>query len=488
MTYHDITVSTLPDDTWPLERLRRLENFGRSLASTSYLFRPTRVEEIEELLALARSRGYQVTPRGAHRSYGDAALNAGGVVLDMRRMNRILSWDPVRGVLQAEPGATIDQIWQHTLEDGWWLPVVPGTAAPTLGGCLAMNIHGKNNYQAGPIGDHVLAFETLLPNGKRMTCTPEENADLFYAMIGGLGMLGIFTSITVKMKRVYAGDLWVSAWAVENMGRMLNDIDSRKSTSDYIVGWVDTTAGGAGRGRGQIHGADYLTPEEEPYPVRSLSPEYQVLPDTLLGLVPKSIVWRLMRPVMNRPGLWGVNTAKYWASRTISHNQRYRQSFVAFNFLLDYVPDWERAYGKGGLIQYQSFVPTAAAQDVFGEMLRISQKRGLPSFLGVVKRHKPDAFLLSHAVDGFSLALDFSVPQRNKEALIEMTAHFNQIVLEAGGRFYFAKDSTMTPEVVDRFLGEETIRRFMDLKRSVDPAFTLQSDLFRRCFANHLRV
>lgn len=471
--------------TWPLDRLTRLDNFGHSIASPAFLYRPSNREQLLELLDLAFQRGTQIALRGTSRSYGDAALNSGHVVLDMRRMNRILDWDPDEGVIRLEPGVTIRQLWEHTLEDGWWPPVVPGTMAPTLGGCLAMNVHGKNNYRAGPIGEHVLAFTALLPTGEELTCSPEEHADLFYAMIGGLGMLGVFTSITLQLKRVYSGDLRVAAWAAPDLGAMLEDIDAHKTASDYIVGWVDTTARGRGIGRGQLHSADYLGPGEDPHPAHTLSVAYQTLPDTILGLVPKSITWRLMRPLMNNTGAWAVNTAKYLTSRTIGHQKQFHQSFAAFNFLLDYVPHWERAYGPGGLIQYQCFVPQKNAREVFETLLRRSQAQHLPSYLGVLKRHRPDPFLLSHAVDGFSLALDFRVTRGNRSALNRLAGELSEVVLDAGGRFYFAKDSTLTRAQVERFLGAEVIARFRTLKRRCDPEGLLESDLYRRCFRPH---
>jgi hypothetical protein len=267
---------------------------------------------------------------------------------------------------------------------------------------------------------------------------------------------------------------------------MVDEIEAHKSTTDYLVGWVDTTARGAGLGRGQLHSADYLTPEEDERPAVTLSEAYQDLPDTIFGLVPKSMTWKFMRPFMNNLGYWAINAAKYWTSRTISHQKRFRQSMAAFNFLLDYVPNWEWAFLPGGLIQYQSFIPQDYANAVFSEMLRLSQRRGTPSYLAVIKRHRPDPFLLTHAVDGYSLALDFRVTRGNRTALNQLAADFNRLVLEADGRLYFAKDSTLTPDVVDQFLGEETINAFLALKRRVDPDGILTSDLFRRCFAHHL--
>ncbi|MFO7585897.1 MAG: D-arabinono-1,4-lactone oxidase, partial [Anaerolineales bacterium] len=63
-----------------------------------------------------------------------------------------------------------------------------------------------------------------------------------------------------------------------------------------------------------------------------------------------------------------------------------------------------------------------------------------------------------------------------------MLQELDQIVLEAGGRFYFAKNSETTPETAKRFLGEETVARFKSLKKRTDPNNLLESDLYRRIF------
>ncbi len=468
---------------WPLDRLTRLENFGHSLASPAYLYQPSRVEQAAELFEQARNHGKTITLRGAGRSYGDAALNGGGVVIDIQRLNRVLDWNPDTGLITVEPGVTIQQLWQYILADGWWPPVVPGTMFPTLGGCLGANIHGKNNWKAGTIGEHVRSFTALLPTGEHITCTPEENRDLFYAMIGGVGMLGMFTSITMQMKRIYSGLLRVEAWAEPDISRCLASLDERKEQNDYVVGWVDCTTGGPQTGRGQMHSADYLHPGEDPAPARSLRVDYQTLPDTLFGVIPKSIIHIGMRFFMNNPGVRLTNTLKYTLNRTIGNHTTHLQSMGAFNFLLDYVPRWERAYGQGGLLQYQCFIPKDTAADAFREIIQLGLAHGLPNYLGVIKRHRPDNFLLTHAVDGYSFAQDYRVTAGNKQALRALALRLDQVVLQAGGRFYFAKDSLLERETVQAFLGEETVRRFKTLKTRTDPENLLVSDLYRRCFA-----
>jgi FAD/FMN-containing dehydrogenase len=464
---------------FPYEKLTLLENYGHSLRSPAYVFQPGEAEEIGQAFKLAKQRGLTVTLRGAGRSYNDAALNGGGIVLDLRRMNRILEWDPASGVVRTEPGVTLEQLWQKVLPDGWWPPVVSGTMFTTLGGCLGMNIHGKNNFRMGTIGEHVVEFTALLPTGAEVTCSPKKNGDLFRASIGGMGMLGVFTSITLQMKKMASGLLKIHAFPVRGLEEQLKALLDGAPEHDYIVGWLDATAGGKGLGRGQIHAADTLQEGDDPDAKKTMQVEYQTLPSTMFGVFPKSIIHYFMAPFMVNPGVWAVNTAKYIMGLRES---QYNQSHAAFHFLLDYVPDWELAYGRNGLIQYQSFLPKESALEAWTEMLKLSHRRGLPSYLGVTKRHRPDNFLLSHAVDGYSLALDFKVTDRNRAKLAQMLQDFDRIALEADGRFYFAKNSETTAETAIRFLGEEAVAKFRSLKKRCDPYHLLESDLYRRVF------
>ena len=462
-----------------LNNFTQLENFGHSLRAPSYLFRPECDEEIHEVFRLARQSGLSVTARGAGRSYNDAALNGGGIVLDLSGMNRILEWDPASGLVRCEPGVTLEKLWQQVEPDGWWPPVVSGTMKTTLGGCLSANIHGKNNFQKGMIGEHVVEFRAILPNGAQITCTPESNAELFSSMISGLGMLGIFISITLQMKRIHSGLLRVDARPVRDLHEHLSDLLENAPHNDYIVGWLDTTAKGTSLGRGQIHAANNLKEGEDPHAIETMRLENQTLPPRIFGVFPKSLLHYFMRPFMMDLGVWGVNTAKYVASL---RKHTFLQSHAAFHFLLDYVPNWELAYGRGGLIQYQSFLPKETAEATWRQMIELSHRRGLPSYLGVTKRHRTDKFLITHAVDGFSLAMDFKVTDRNRASLSQMLEEFDDMVVKAGGRFYFAKNSETSARHARAFLGDETIAKFRELKKGCDPDNILESDLYRRVF------
>ena len=450
-----------------------LENFGHSLSAPSYRLQPRNTEEISKAFHLAKKSGLTVTLRGAGRSYNDAAMNGGGIVIDLSSMNRILAWEAGSGLVRCEAGVTLEQLWQAVLPDGWWPPVVSGTMTTTLGGCLGANIHGKNNYRMGTIGEHVTEFTAILPTGAKITCSPRKNGDLFYSMISGLGMLGVITTVTLQMKKVESGLLEVHAWPTRTLEEQINSLLEGAPNYDYIVGWLDTITSD----HGQIHAANYV--HDDPEPMKTMQLSYQTLPSRLFGVMPKSLLHYFMTPFVNNLGWGAVNIAKYIASLP---RHTFRQSHAAFHFLLDYVPNWELSYGRNGLIQYQSFLPKETALKTWTEMLATSKKRGLPSYLGVTKRHRSDRFLLSHALDGLSLALDFKITDRNRARLSEMLGEFDQMVLEAGGRFYFAKNSETTAETTRAFLGDEAVEKFIKLKKRTDPNGLLESDLYRRIF------
>jgi FAD/FMN-containing dehydrogenase len=468
----------------PGTSIERVESFGMNRSAVEYVWRPSLLDDLKQVFETARSHGRKIGLRGAGRTYGDGSLSSENICLDLTRMNRILGWNPKTGVIELEPGVTVRQLWQYCIGDGWWPPVVSGTMFVTMGGALAMNFHGKNNFRMGPIGDHVIEFDLFTPSGETLTCTRIINSELFYAAIGGFGMLGCFTRIVLQMKHVESGLLEVYALAVGSIGEMIREFEARMDSADYLVGWIDCFARGGKLGRGQIHEAHYLHSADDPDPSQTLRVESQDLPDTILGIFPKSIMWRILAPISNNFGMRLLNWAKYKASATIGNKKTVRQSHAGFAFLLDYVPNWKYVYRPNGFIQYQSFIPAENAERCFTAQLTECHKCGVVPYLGVFKRHRRDGFLMTHGVDGYSLALDIPITTRNSERLKALTQQLNTIVIECGGRFYFAKDSTLDPTTARAYLGEKAVAEFTKLKRLHDPENLLQTDLSKRLFGD----
>jgi decaprenylphospho-beta-D-ribofuranose 2-oxidase len=344
---------------------------------------------------------------------------------------------------------------------------------PTLGGALAMNIHGKNNFRQGTLGAHILEIDVLFPNGEMRTLAAPH--PLFHAVVSSAGLLGVITRVKVQLKRVASGNLRVYAQSVPDWDAQFEAFERRAESADYMVSWVDAFASGNSSGRGLFHAAWH---ETDPH-LESLLEMSQDLPDKILGFLPKSQLWRLLKPLNNRFGMRLVNAAKHHSAQLIGNEKMHRQTLVAFSFLLDYAPNWRNAYLPSGFIQYQSFIPRGNAKHVFSSQIRLSQEAKMEPYLGVLKKHVPDPFLLSHGVDGYSLALDYKVTERNWPTLQELCHHMNELVVECGGRFYFAKDLTMSPSDAVAYLGD-SLARLRSLKSELDPDRLLDSSIAQR--------
>ncbi len=461
-----------------------VEGWGMAMGAESRLWRPTSSEEVAQVFGQVRDAGQHLALRGAGRSYGDASINAGGDVLDISGMNRILGFDEETGIADCEGGVTIRDLWRHSLPRGYWPKVVSGTMFPTLAGAAGMNIHGKNNYKVGTIGDAILEIDMVLPNGEFHTVSRESRPDLFHAAIGGFGMLGAITRVKIATKKIHSGEIAVSGISVPNLAAMMEYVDSRTDEADYLVGWMDCFGRGDALGRGLIHHARYLDPGEDPEAERTMTLQHQGLPGSIMGF-PKGEVWRILKLLSHDPGMRLLNFTKHQMGKLEQRKGWYLQSHAAFNFLLDFVPNWKFAYGRKpghGLIQYQVFLPKESALAGFTEVIRRQQQRGHTSYLGVLKRHRPDPFLLTHAMDGWSVAMDFALTPKNRQSLWETTDELTRVVLDHGGRFYFAKDAVIGPKTVEAMFDAEKLSAFRALKRDLDPDGLLQSNLWRRAF------
>ena len=141
-------------------------------------------------------------PTGMSRSYGDVAIVDGASTISSLGMNRFLNFNTDTGVLVCEPGVLLKDIQEVFVKQGWMLHVTPGTALVTVGGAIANDIHGKDHHLAGTFGDHVLGFTLLRSDGSSRHCSATENSDFFRATIGGLGLTGFITNVSLQLKRV----------------------------------------------------------------------------------------------------------------------------------------------------------------------------------------------------------------------------------------------------------------------------------------------
>jgi len=420
--------------------------WGRVLGVSGPVARPERLSTLKATLADRPAPAI-----GNRRSYGDACLNGEGAVIDMTRMDRIISFDRDTGVVEVEAGITIADLARLFAPQGWLPAVMPGTGFATVGGCIAHDVHGKNHHNAGSFGQHVLSM-TLLHGDKRTVATPTKNKTLFRATMGGLGQTGVIASATLQMKPCVGDVMMVTERRAEDWDEFLSLLDGSSAT--YTVGWIDAAATGDKLGRGILEEAELaagLVPAPKPS---------KKIPLDAPGFV-------LSAPVVK------LFNSRYYR-RVPAAGRSTVKPIDDFFFPLDKIHDWNRLYGKRGFHQFQAVVPLNAAP-ALRDMLDLIAGSQLASPLAVLKRMGPGrAGHMSFPMEGYTLAVDFPA----RPAALELIEMLDGMAADAGGRVYLAKDALADGASVKAMYPEHA-----DWARTVnkaDPDHHMETDMTRR--------
>jgi len=423
---------------------------------------PARTLELVRLVTEAGPRG--VLGRGLGRSYGDAAQNGGGVVVDMTPRQRVRSINTETALVEVEAGVSLDQLMRLLLPLGLFVPVSPGTRQVTVGGAIAADIHGKNHHVDGSFGRHVVSMDLLCADGTIRTLTPE--SELFWATVGGMGLTGLVLRANLRMKKVESAYCLVDTERCAN----LDDLMARMAEGDhrftYSVAWIDCLASGASLGRSVLTRGWPATLEQLPRKLRDHALEFR----------PKQVA--VAPPVfpsgmLNRATVAAFN--EVWFRKAPRERRGEVQSIAAFFHPLDAVSSWNRIYGPKGFLQYQFVVPFGA-EDTLRRCIEMLSDAGQASFLAVLKRFGAQGEgHLSFPTPGWTLALDIPLGAPILGGLLD---RLDAEVIAAGGREYLAKDSRLSASEIAPMYPR--LDEWRAIRKAVDPDGVFTSDLARR--------
>ncbi len=384
-------------------------------------------------------------PQGNSRSYGDSCMLQGGTVLSTRFMNRFIEFDVGTGLMRCEAGVTLADILAVAEPQGWFLPVTPGTKFATVGGSIANDVHGKNHHVEGTFGCHVTQFELLRTDGSARVCSPTENAEWFAATLGGLGLTGFITWAEIQLKKVPNSAVNVENIKYRNLAEFFALSEESEEKFEYTVAWVDCLASGNQLGRGHFSRANHARPTQ-----------------------PKPSAPKLKLDMPVDPPVSMVNSLSLKAFNWLYYNrQRERVSYQTthydpFFYPLDHVHNWNRMYGPKGFLQYQCVIPMENSEAAITELLQRIGYANYGSFLAVLKvfGDVPSPALNSFPRPGTTLALDF--PYKGLQTM-HLFDQLDEVVVQAGGALYPAKDAHMKAEHFKSFYpNAEKLESFRD--------------------------
>jgi decaprenylphospho-beta-D-ribofuranose 2-oxidase len=449
----------------PASKRTALSGWGRFPICESEVFRPEKFADLAAIVSAdSGSISHKLIARGAGRAYGDAALNAENRVVDIQRLNRMLSFDAESGILHAEAGVTLDEIIRVFLSRGFFPTVVPGTRFVTLGGSIASDIHGKSHHRDSSLATHVLWFDLMLSSGEVRRCSREENSDLFWATVGGMGLTGVILELAMRLRRVESAYIKGEIIRVANVDEAIEIFERTDSQYGCSMAWIDCVATKGSLGRSVLHVGDFAPRDALPPNLRTEA------------LIPKekgspTVPFNLPNFALNSLSVRIFNYAIYATHRD---QNPALTSYQPFFFPLDSIHNWNRIYGKRGFVQYQCVWPLAESRAGLIETLEAISGSGRASFLAVLKKFGAQEGILSFPMPGYTLALDFPVT----DGLLEFLDRLDAMVLKRGGRVYLAKDARMRPDTFRAMYPR--FEEWRAAKAKADPNDHFSSTLSRR--------
>ena len=341
---------SLPEAQPPIPQpLVELHGWGRTSGTVSHL---ATIDSVADAVSALRTSGPQrgVVPRGLGRSYGDAAQNAGGMTLDLTKLNRILAVDA-----QATTTVTVQAGVSLDAADARAAPVRPvgaGAAGDPPGHHRRGDRGGRARQEPphrGQLRQPRPSLDLLMADGEVRTLTPHGDTErTFWATIGGMGLTGAVLAATVALQRTE------TAYFVVDTDRCtdLDDLMTRMSDGDdaytYSVAWFDAVTRGKHLGRAVLTRGNKarladLTPKQRRDPLKFVAPQ--------LGTIPEVFPNRMVNKATAKA------FSEFWFRKAPKHGVGQLQNITQFFHPLDIVAEWNRIYGPHGFLQYQFVVP-----------------------------------------------------------------------------------------------------------------------------------
>lgn len=400
--------------------------------------------------------GHSYLPVGSKKSYGDVCLNQGGSSIQTLNMDHFVYFDQDLGRLIVEGGVELRDILKVVISAGWILPVIPGNSRVTVGGAIANDVHGKNHAHEGQFGNHVLSIELLRSTGDVIACSRTENAQIFYATIGGIGLTGIILRAEIQLRKIPSSLVEVKSDAISTLEEGIFRLESAALQNQFAYLWLNVDR--KAKIQSCLHTAN------------SVGEKFGVLKWKKVFNFPiplPSVALRSLAAFVHR--VYGIIYGGFLAR---SGFLKTKKNLIDFLFPLEAVDEFKSIFGRAGFVQFQCLVPYGEHQKWVERIFDVGRSSSSPCWLSSLKYFgdKASEGMLSFPARGFTLTMNFTFLGTQT---LDLLRELENLTLEAKGRCYLAKDVILKPESF-----EKMYPRWSEFEKQIDPAAS--SQLWRR--------
>ena len=418
-------------------QFKKISGFGNVDHSFNESYCEDNIYEIKKLLDR-----YRFTIRAAGTSYGDAAISTNSKIFETNKLNKIIHFDKVQGLIRVQSGVKIQNLLEEIIPSGWFLNVTPGTSMATIGGVTSCDSHGKN-FKSGSFGNFISSIKLIDGEGKILECNPNKNKEIFYSTIGGMGLTGIILEVEIILKKINSSKVIMTNVICNNINDMIDKISLYKDKYEYLYSWIDTSSNNKNLGQGILVLGNHLN-------------------DKLLTFKHlKKIKYFFKLNLINKYTVFIFNKLYFWKNKYIKKIKIV--SLLDFFYPLDKVANWNNVYGLSGFIEYQCFLPSKNIKKSIFEILEIIKKNKLSVFLCSIKLLGSSKGYISFSNKGYTIAFDFPYNKFSKKVVEEL----DRTVIKYYGSVNLSKNSILSKKNFEKMYSKNLTK----FKQQIDNKF-----------------
>lgn len=435
--------------------------------------RPRSLETIQIALRKERADGRAVSIAGGMHAMGGQQFGMDTTLLDMREMNRVLTFDSAKGEIEVEAGIQWPELVSYLLaaqqgQKRSWGIIQKQTGADrlTIGGALAANVHGRG-LRFKPIIADVESFVLVDANGALRTCSRRENPELFRLAIGGYGLFGVIASVRLRLG------------LRQKVERVVEVLD----LEDLIPVFQERMRDGSLYGDFQ-----YMTdPGSDGFLRRGVVSRYRPVPDDrAMPAQQKELSvddWKTLYYLghTDKKKAFEVYSGYYLST---SGQTYWSDTHQLSTYIDDYHVDLDKRLGaaeKGTEMITEIYVPRQELARFLEGVRRDCRQNAVNVIFGVFRLiEKDDESFLAWAKQPYACVIFNLHVSHSPQGLAKAAEDFRRLIdrgIEHGGSYYLTYHRWATRKQVESCYPQ--FPEFLRLKKKYDPEERFQSDWYR---------
>jgi len=403
--------------------------------------------------------------RGSGLSYAAASFRERGLSIEHRAFNRILGFSSTERIVEVEAGIELSALHDFLSARGAYLPVQPGHGRITVGGCVAADVHGKNQARDGTFINQVVRLTLFHPEQGLIEVDPDKEPTLFRLTCGGYGLTGHILRVRLQASPIPADAIELHAIPIDNVASGVVRLAKDALESDFAYTWHDFALKGLRFGRGFLFSARFAAAGQQG---RARTGVGSTAPPPLSAS--GRAAWRL--PLLNRWTTPILNFAYRSRQQTLGAVRSVTLCEVLFpTHRLQY---YFGLFGARGFHEYQTVIPNRRIDEYLAAVGSYLAHRPVAVTLASGKLFGGDPELLRFSGAGTCFTLNFPRTRGAPEFL----AFLDKLVVRCEGRPNLIKDSRLPRAVVDACYPDAD--RFRSQLRAFDPKRLFRSELSER--------